>query len=100
VPHPGDAHAGAWRQSFGCTFHNFAYNLVTWNQLWLKRRQVAFSDMEVGAGDSTCDNPQQHMAWSKLGTRDLLNPKMSAARIRYSVVDSCSHITKCRPVEV
>ena len=60
---PGDADAGAFLQAVLVgIFEEFAYDLVTEDEWFLKERQVALEDVEVGAADSAGEDAQERVA--------------------------------------
>jgi hypothetical protein len=51
--HPRSAHTGSDRKLSRRTFDYFTDNLVTWYQVELNRRQIAFDDVQIRAAYPT-----------------------------------------------
>ena len=53
------------RVPFGRSVDNFAYDLVSGNDMRQPRRQLAFHNMQIGAAHSARPDFQHDMAWGK-----------------------------------
>jgi hypothetical protein len=73
--HPGNTDARSERQLSGRSVHNITHDLVAWNELPLARRQLAFSDVQVGAADSAGSNPKKKLTGCKLRLGSLFDTK-------------------------
>jgi hypothetical protein len=59
--HPRDSDARSHGQFRGCAFHHFADNLMPWDDARMKRREVAFDDVKVGAANSAGNDFDHNM---------------------------------------
>jgi hypothetical protein len=78
---PGNPNActgGKFRRS---SIHDFADNLVSWNNALMERRQFAFHDMQIGAANATGAHAQQHSTRFDIRSRDLYDLKRPAGNI-------------------
>lgn len=73
--HPGNADARAKRQFIGSALHNFTHDLMARNERSLPRRQLSFSDMQIGTAHSAGANAKQDLTWTCLGLRNLFDLK-------------------------
>ena len=71
--HPGNAHARTYGRFHAFACDDFADNLMAGNQLWPKRRQVAFHDVQIGAAHATGEDAKQQMAGDELRARNFFD---------------------------
>jgi hypothetical protein len=70
---PGDADAASQRQLCRSAVHNLADDLMTGDEPWANRWQIAFRNVQVRPANSTSENSQHHITRLRFGAGNLLN---------------------------
>jgi hypothetical protein len=89
--HPRDSNARSRRQIGGCAFRHFADNLVPRDDARMKRREIAFDDVEVGAANSASNYLDYNMSWLQFRPGNIFDRNPTSGTTRTGIKNRGAH---------